>query len=151
MNKALGYIGIAKKAGALSVGETNAGAVVRAGKGRVLLLASDASPNARHRAEGFVTGTQTPLVTVPFTKAELSDATGLAGCSMAAFTDVGLAAVFMATLAENEPSYADTAQLLQTKNEKALLRKREAAAHQRKLSAGRSVGKTAQGKRRKKQ
>ena len=61
MNKALGYIGIAKKAGALSVGETNAGAVVRAGKGRVLLLASDASPNARHRAEGFVAGTQTPV------------------------------------------------------------------------------------------
>ena len=122
MSKALGYIGIAKKAGALSVGETNAGAAVRAGKGRVLLLASDASPNARHRAEGFVNGTQTPLVTVPFTKAELSDATGLAGCSMAAFTDVGLAAVFMAALAENEPSFSDTAQLLQEKNNKEILK-----------------------------
>ena len=91
MSKALGYISIAKKAGALAVGETNAGAAVRAGKGRVLLLASDASPNARHRAEGFVTGTQTPLVVSPFSKAELSEATGAGGCSMAAFTDVGAA------------------------------------------------------------
>ena len=149
MSKALGYISIAKKAGALAVGETNAGAAVRAGKGRVLLLASDASPNARHRAEGFVNGTQTPLVVSPFTKAELSEATGIGGCSMAAFTDVGLAAVFMAALAENEPSFSDTAQLLQAKNEKALLRKKEAAVHRRKMSAGRSVGKAAQGKRRK--
>ena len=82
---------------------------------------------------------------------DLSEATGIGGCSMAVFTDVGLAAVFMAALAENEPSFSDTAQLLQARNEKALLRKKEAAIHRRKMSAGRPVGKAAQGKRRKKQ
>lgn len=152
MSKALGYLGIAKKSGSLALGETNSGAAIRAGKGRVLLLASDASPNARHRAEGFVNGTQTPLVVLPYTKAELSAATGTGGCSMAVFTDVGLAAVFMAALAENEPAFTNTAQLLAARNEKALKRKREAAVHRKKMSAGRSsVGKAAQGKRRNKQ
>lgn len=150
-SNALGYLGLAKKAGSLAVGETNSGAAVRAGKGRVLLLASDASPNAKHRAEGFVNGTQTPLVVLPFTKGDLSEATGTGGCSMVAFTDVGLASVFMAALAEKEPSFMDTAQLLSERNEKALKRKREATVHRKKMSAGAPVRKAAQGKRRKKQ
>lgn len=151
MSKALGYISIARKAGSLAVGEVNSGAAVRSGKGRVLLLASDASPNALHRAEAFIGGTQTPLVVSPFTKAELAAAIGSGGCSMAAFTDTGLAAAFMAALAEKEPSFSDTAQLLQARNKKAMLRKKEAAVHRRKSGAGASARKAAQGKRRKKQ
>ncbi len=149
MNKALNYIGLAKKAGAIEIGETNAGAVIRAGKGRVLVLASDASDNARRRAENFVYGTQTPLITLPFTKEELSKMTGVGGCSMAAFTDIGLAAAFMAALAENEPSFIETANLLAQKNEKAQMRKREALAHEKKLKRGKSAEIPATGKRRK--
>jgi Ribosomal protein HS6-type (S12/L30/L7a) len=149
MNKALNYIGIARKAGAIEIGETNTGAAVRAGKGRILIIAADASDNAKRRAENFVNETQTPIITLPFTKAELSEASGTAGCSMAAFTDVGLAAVFMAALAENEPSFSETAELLAQKSKKALMRKREALAHEKNVKNGRAAKSAVSGKRRK--
>lgn len=150
MNRALNYIGIAKKAGAIEIGETETGAVMRAGKGRILILASDASDNAKRRAENFVFGTQAPLVVLPFTKEELSDISGTNGFSMAAFTDVGLAAVFMAALAESEPSYAEMAELMKQRNEKAVQRKHEATVHERKSRLGKSEGTAIMGKRRKK-
>lgn len=148
MSNALNYIGLAKKAGAIEIGETNTGAAIRAGKGRILILASDASDNARRRAEGFVGGTQTPLAVIPYSKADLSQITGVVGCSMAAFTDVGLAAVFMAALAEDEPSFREVAALLAQKNQKMQLRKKEALAHDRNLKKGRAAGPAATGKRR---
>lgn len=150
MNNAINYIGIAKKAGALKTGETNSGAAVRAGKARVLLLASDASDNARRRAENFVSGTGTPLVSLPYSKEQLSSATGASGCSMAAITDIGLAAVFMSALAESEPSFKDTAELMAQKSEKALMRKREALAHDRNKKTGKAAKTVKPGKRRKK-
>ena len=67
---------------------------------------------------------------------------------MAAFTDVGLAAVFMAALAEDEPSFKETAVLLAQKNQKMQLRKKEALAHDRNMKKGRAAGSAATGKRR---
>ena len=149
MSRALNYIGLAKKAGAVEIGETDAGAAIRAGKGRVLALAADASDNAKHRAENFIHGTQTPLITLPFTKEELSRITGVSGCSMAAFTDIGLASAFLSALAEDEPSFGETAALLAQKNSKAQQRKREALAHEKKLGRSKSAETPATGKRRK--
>lgn len=148
MNKALGYIGLAKKAGAIEIGETNTGAVARAGKCRLLVLAADASDNARHRAEGFIHGKQTPMITLPFDKAALSQMTGVGGCSMAAFTDIGLASVFIAALAEEEPAYLETAALLAQKNQKAQQRRKEALTHERKLKTGKAADPAAASKRR---
>ena len=54
--KTLNLLGLMRRANAISLGETNTGASVRAGKAKLLLLALDASENARHRAEGFVHG-----------------------------------------------------------------------------------------------
>ena len=68
---------------------------------------------------------------------------------MAAFTDVGLAAVFMAALAESEPSLKETAELLAQKNQKALMRKKEAMAHEKNMKTGVSAKPAATGKRRK--
>lgn len=149
MHKALSYIGLAKKAGAIELGETNTGAAIRAGKGKVLILASDASENAERRAENFVSGTQIPLVTVPFSKAEISQVSGTAGCSMAAFTEIGLAAVFMASLSESEPSFRQTAELLEQKSKKAQMRKNEALAHEKNKKLGMAAKPAATGKRRK--
>ncbi|MEA4895704.1 MAG: 50S ribosomal protein L7 [Oscillospiraceae bacterium] len=148
MNKALNYIGLAKKAGSVEAGETNSGAAIRAGKGRVLLLASDASDNARSRAENFIFGTKTPLVSLPFSKSDLSQITGEAGCSMVVITDYGFAAAFLQALAEEEPDYKTTAELLTQKNIKAQMRKREALAHEKNLKRGKAASGTATGKRR---
>ena len=149
MSEALNYLGIAKKAGSLETGETNSGAVVRAGKAKVLLLASDASENARKRAEGFVHGLKTPLLVLPYTKQQLSEATGSAGCSMAVITDLGLAAVFASKLASSEPAAKEIALQLTAKNEKAQKHKSEAQAHKRNMRFGKAGKSAVPGKRRK--
>ena len=47
----LGLLGLMRRAGAISPGEDQAAEAVRAGKGKLLLLASDVSDNARRKAE----------------------------------------------------------------------------------------------------
>ena len=84
--KTLNLLGLMRRANALQLGETNAGAAVRGGKAKLLLLASDASDNARGRAEGFLFGRNAIGLTLPFTKAEISAHVGVSGCSMAAVT-----------------------------------------------------------------
>ena len=100
MADAIAYLGIARKGGFVETGEEKAGALVKTGKARLLIVAADASPHARRRAEGYVYAPGVPLLVVPYTKAELSAASGRPGCSMAAFTDLGLAARFAGALAE---------------------------------------------------
>lgn len=137
MSKALNYLGIAKKAGWIEVGEENTGIAVRGGKARLVLLAADASDNARRRAEGFVARTNTPLLTVPFTKTEISDMTGKSGCSMAAFTDIGLAHSFVSALEqEHGEAFSELAGLLGERLKKAKQRKSEAKAHERNRKTG---------------
>ena len=62
----------------------------------MVVLAADASENARARAEGFLNGRRALLVPLPYTKSELSAMLGKSGCSMAACTDFGLSAAFLA-------------------------------------------------------
>ncbi len=98
-DKILGLLGLMRRANALDVGETNSGAAVKAGRAKLLLLASDASDNARRRAETFVFGHRTFLLTLPYTKAEVSGSVGVSSCSMAAVTDIGFANALMKALA----------------------------------------------------
>lgn len=146
MSEAIRYIGIARKAGAIDIGETNSGAAVRAGTAKLLILAEDASDNARRRAENFVYGTGIPMTAVPFTKEELSDISGVGGCSMAAFTDIGLASAFMSDLAKSRPEFAEMASQLMERNEKQRRLRLERMAHERNRALGKSK---ASGKRRK--
>ncbi len=101
--KTLKFLGLMRRANALQAGENNTGEAVRAGKAKLLLLASDASENARRRAEGFAAGRDLPLSTLPFTKEEIASAVGLSGGSMAAVTDLGFASALLKALAEEEP------------------------------------------------
>ena len=90
-DKAANYLGLMRKAGRIALGEHDAGAAARAGKACLLLLAQDASDNARKRAEGFAHAAQAPLLRLPYTKQALSDRLGKTGCAIAAVTDPGLA------------------------------------------------------------
>ena len=100
MSKALNYLGIARKSGGMETGEDNSSGLVKAGKARVLIVASDTSDGAKRRAEGYVYETGTLYVEVPFTKEEISAISGKSGCSMAAITDLGLAAAFLKALVQ---------------------------------------------------
>ena len=66
--KALNLLGLMRKANALRIGEEETGAAVREHEAKLVLLASDASPNARKRASGYMYGSKAPLITAPFTK-----------------------------------------------------------------------------------
>ena len=95
-DKAANYLGLMRKAGRIALGEHDAGAAARAGKACLLLLAQDASDNARKR--------------LPYTKQALSDRLGKTGCAIAAVTDPGLAKAFVSALAQADPEqYSNTA------------------------------------------
>ena len=137
MSKALNYMGIAKKAGMLETGEENAGMEIRAGKAKLLVLAKDASENARRRAEGFVFDTNVPLIESPFSKEEISIATGKNGCSMLVFKDIGLAERFAQSLwNEYGEAYQTQALELKARAEKTAQRMKEAKAHERNKKLG---------------
>ena len=124
MSKALNYLGIARMSGNIELGEENAKALVKAGKARMLLLASDASDGVRKRAEGYVYGFRTPLVTLPFPKAELGGAVGRAQCAVAAIRDLGLArSLAEALAAEYGEAYAGVAAELGEKQARIAARK----------------------------
>ena len=109
-DKAANYLGLMRKAGRIALGEHDAGAAARAGKACLLLLAQDASDNARKRAEGFAHAAQAPLLRLPYTKQALSDRLGKTGCAIAAVTDPGLAKAFVSALAQADPEqYSNTA------------------------------------------
>ena len=76
MDRVLRYLGLARRGGLLETGEESTGAAARAGKAKLILLAADASDNARSRAEGFVRGRRTVLLTAPCTKETISHAVG---------------------------------------------------------------------------
>ena len=71
-NDMLRFLGLMRRAGKLSVGETGTGKSVRAGQARLILLASDASGNAQDRAEGFASRANVPLYRLHAEKAALA-------------------------------------------------------------------------------
>ena len=131
--KALKLLGLMRRANAIQPGEDRAGDAVQAGKGKLLLLASDAADNARRRAEHLVNGRRTLLVELPFDRAELGEALGLGGCAMAAVTDLGFAGALAELLAAIDPErYTALAAETGKRRDKAQRRKKETEALKRK-------------------
>ena len=132
MDKALQLIGIARLSGNLSLGEENAGALVKAGKARLLLLAADASEGTKKRARASLEGFRTIAAELPYTKAELGAATGRSQCAAAAVRDLGLAAAIARALAETDEAFLPIAQALEEK---------QARQQRRKAAKGGKTGK----------
>ena len=123
-DRALNYLGLMRKAGRIEIGETATGAAVKAGRARLVVVAADASPNARRRVESFLQGRRALCATLPYTKEQLSDALGKSGCSMAACTDFGLSDAFLKALAETDPqTYGTLAVEMTRRSDKAAYRK----------------------------
>lgn len=115
----LKLMGLMRRANAIAIGEVNSGSAARDGKAKLLLVAADASANARKRAEGFSSGRDLQMVELPFSKEELSANLGVNGCSMAAVTDPGFARALMKALAEEWPEYAAAAEETAARQKKA--------------------------------
>ena len=96
--KALGLLGISQKGGNIELGEEPVGAVARAGKARLIILASDAAGHTVRRAQSFAALHSSPVAVID----ALGAVFGRTSVAMAALTDVFLAQRFLETLGEPE-------------------------------------------------
>ena len=135
MDRALNYLALARKAGLAELGEEPVGAITRAGKGYLVIVASDASDHTWRRAKSFVAGTDQQCVKVPFTKDEMGFVVGRTSLAIAAITDAAMAASMVRALPD-APKHAAALAVLEEKAAKLKQRKAEAKAHQRNVRFG---------------
>ena len=134
-SRALNYLALGKKGRLIELGEEPVGAVARAVKARLVVVASDASDHTWRRAKSFVAGTEQQCIRVPFTKEELGFVVGRTSLAIAAFTDAALALAFVKALPNSE-KFAEVIEKLDVKSQKLRQRKDEAKAHQRNVRKG---------------
>ena len=135
MDKTLNYLALARKAGLAELGEEPVGAITRALKGHLVLVAQDASDHTWRRAKSFVAGTDQQCVRLPYTKAEIGFAVGRQELAIAAITDAGMALSIAESLGQPE-KHREVIEVLTAKKQKALQRQKEAKAHARNVRKG---------------
>ena len=135
MNKALNYLGLARRGGLAELGEEPVGAIARAGKAYVILVAGDASDHTWRRAKSYAAGTDQQCIRLKCTKDEMGLAVGRTSLAIAAITDVQLALALVTALGEPEKNKA-AIELLTAKAQKAKKRQAEAKAHQKNVRMG---------------
>ena len=136
MDKVLGMLGLAKKAGRLEVGEEPVGGAARARDARLILVAQDAADNTIRRVRHFADAGQCLWVKIPATKDELGRAVGRTSCAMVAVTDIGFAEAAAKKLAAVDEAFGETAEKLSVKAQRAAERRKEAEAHERNVRMG---------------
>ena len=139
MDKALNYLSLARKAGRIELGEEPVGAVARANKARLILVASDAGDHTWRRAKSFTAGTEQICMKVPFTKDQLGEAIGRTALAMAAFTDPAMALAFVKALGDPE-KHKEALESLDKRAKRIRQRQQEEKNHQRNLRQGRKSG-----------
>ncbi len=128
-DKALGLLGLMRRAGAIELGVDNTASALRAGKAKLLLLSCDAAESAKRKLDILSEGRRALTVPLHYTREELASGLGVSGCSAAAVTDIGFASALMKELAAQDPArYAETAQEIARRCEKTARRKKETAA-----------------------
>ena len=135
MNKAMNYLGLARRGGLAELGEEPVGAIARAGKAYVILVAGDASDHTWRRAKSYAAGTDQQCIRLSCTKDEMGLAVGRTSLAIAAVTDVQLALALVQSLGEPE-KYAAALEVLAVKAAKAKKRAAEAKAHKRNVRMG---------------
>ena len=135
MDKALNYLALARKAGRIELGEEPAGAVARAQKARLVVVASDATDHTWRRAKSFVAGTEQVCMKVPFTKDQMGLAVGRQSLALAAFTDPALALAFVKALGQPE-AHGEILASLEKRTKRIQQRQKEAKAHEKNARFG---------------
>jgi len=135
MDKALNYIALARKGSLIELGEEPVGAITRALKGHLVIVAGDASDHTWRRAKSFVAGTDQQCIRIPHTKEEMGFVVGRTSLAIAAFTDAPLALAFVKAL-PNQEKLAPVLEKLDTKAQRLQQRRDEAKAHQRNVRMG---------------
>ena len=134
-SKVLNYLALAKKGRMVELGEEPVGAVARALKAHLIIVAGDASDHTWRRAKSFAAGTDQQCVRLDCTKEEMGFVVGRQSLAIAAITDVQLALALVNGLGQPEKHKA-VLEVLTAKAEKAKKRQAEAKAHQKNLRKG---------------
>ena len=116
-------------------GEEPVGAIARAGKAYLILVAADASDNTWRRAKSFAAGTDQQCVRLKSTKEEMGFAIGRTSLAIAAVTDVRLALTLLTALGEPEKN-REALEVLSAKAEKVKKHQAEAKAHVKNVRKG---------------
>ena len=135
MDKTLNLLALARKAGLAELGEEPVGAITRALKGHLVLVAQDASDHTWRRAKSFVAGTDQQCVRLPYTKAEVGFVVGRQELAIAAITDAGMALSIVESLGQPE-RHKEVIEVLTAKKKRAQQRQKEAKAHTRNVRFG---------------
>jgi ribosomal protein L7Ae-like RNA K-turn-binding protein len=134
----LNTLGLARRAGALAVGEEPVAEACRTKKARVLLVAADAAENTGDKAGRLAGLCAAPVAVLPYDKAQVGFALGRSSCALLAVTDMGLAASLVGKLAAAQPErYGQTAAALEEQARRFQRRKRAKALEKRQSKAGR--------------
>ena len=134
-NKVLNYLALARKGGRAELGEEPVGAVARALKAHLIIVAGDASDHTWRRAKSFAAGTDQQCIRLDCTKDEMGFVVGRQSLAIAAITDAQLALALVTALGQPE-KYKAVLEVLNVKVEKAKKRLAEAKAHQRNIRKG---------------
>lgn len=102
MNPALSFLGLAKRAGKLVIGEESVKIEARANHAKLVLTASDAGQTLYKRAENFAAMAKCSHNALPFTKNELGMMLGRGTPGIIAITDSGMAKAFSEKLVKGE-------------------------------------------------
>ena len=132
-NKALNYLALAKKGRLAELGEEPVGAVARALKAHLIVVAGDASDHTWRRAKSFAAGTDQQCIRLDCTKEEMGFVVGRQSLAIAAITDVALALALVQSLPQPPQ---EAVEMLKTKAAKQQQRKKEAQAHKRNVAKG---------------
>lgn len=100
LDRALGLMGIARKAGKLQTGEETVGALLLQKRARLTVLASDAGAAVSRKMRGMAEGTRQRVIEIPCDKLTLGALLGKQSVSVAAFADVSMALAFVKALPE---------------------------------------------------
>ena len=97
-DKALGLLGLARKAGKLQTGEETVGSLLLQKRARLTILAGDAGSAVARKMRGLAEGTRQRVLEVSYDKLTLGAALGRQSVSVAAFADVSMALAFVKAL-----------------------------------------------------
>ena len=137
MDKVLNYLALARKAGRVELGEEPVGAVARAQKAYLVIVAQDATDHTWRRAKSFAAGTEQQCVRLSATKDAMGMAIGRQELAMGAITEPGLALKFVEALGQNE-KYQAVIEDLQNRTARVLKHQQEQKAHQRNVRMGKT-------------
>ena len=134
-SKVLNYLALAKKGRLVELGEEPVGAVARAMKAHLIIVAGDASDHTWRRAKSFAAGTDQQCIRLDATKDDMGFAIGRTSLAMAAFTDPAMALAFVKALGQPE-KFRAVIESLEVRTKRVQQRRAEEKAHQKNIRQG---------------